>query len=68
MRKASKTFPVGQAVEFIGNKRKADIVEVLKDINKVHWKGDKPFYIKIKFRDTEQCVLCHSSSLRKVKE
>jgi len=66
VKKASKNLPDGQLVEFIGNKRKATVIEVVKDINKVHWKGEKPFYIKIKFHDNDQCVLCHSSSLRKV--
>jgi hypothetical protein len=66
--KAIKVFSPGDKVMFIGLKRKAEVLEILLDINRVSWKGEKPFFIKIKFEDNDQVVLSHSSSLKRVKK
>ena len=62
-KRAINIFKPGVRVLFGGN-RPAHVVEVVLDIKSVNWKGIKPFFIKIKFEDTGDIGLAHSSSLR----
>lgn len=63
--KAAKDFPVGCTVVFGGSGRKAEVLAVHTEMENVHWKKLKPFFIRIKFLDNDQVVLCHGSSLRR---
>jgi hypothetical protein len=47
-----------------GGQREAQVVEVVLDIDKISWKGHKPFFIKVKFYDNGQLALVHTSSLK----
>jgi hypothetical protein len=65
--KATKLFPVGSKVVWVGSKREGEVLAVHTEMSKVHWKKEKPFFIRIKFLDNEQIVLTHSSSIRRKK-
>jgi hypothetical protein len=56
-------FKPGTHVVF-GGQREAQVVEVVLDIDKISWKGHKPFFIKVKFYDNGQLALVHTSSLK----
>jgi len=65
--KATKLFPVGSKIVWVGSKREGEVLAVHTEMSKVHWKKEKPFFIRIKFLDNEQIVLTHSSSIRRKK-
>ena len=50
-----------------GGQREAVVVEVVLDMERISWKGHKPFFIKVKFDDNGQLALVHASSLKVMK-
>lgn len=67
VKKATHLYKVGDLFSWRGSKRKGTILEIVAEPTRVHWKGEKPFFIKLKFDDNGQTVLAHASSIKKVK-
>lgn len=68
LQKAQKVFPLGCTVKFKGTNREATVISYRSTITDSVWKGQKPFFIQIKFHDdlNPTVVLVHSSSLNRV--
>lgn len=68
LQKAQKVFPLGCTVKFKGTNREATVLGYRSTITESVWKGQKPFFIQIKFHDDlkPDVVLVHSSSLTRV--
>lgn len=64
-KKATHIYKEGDTVIFKGSKRLATIVGFVLDPDVVHWKGHKPFFIKLKFHDDGMIVATHGASIRK---
>jgi len=64
-KKATHIYKEGDTVVFKGSKRLATIVGFVLDPEVVHWKGLKPFFIKLKFHDDGMVVATHGASIRK---
>ena len=68
-KKCARRMGTGTRVAFNSSPvREAVVVKLYTNLDDpIHWKGDKPFFIRIKFDDNGQEVLTHSSSLRVIK-
>ena len=55
--KAFKVFPVGSTVKFKGTNREGTVIAIRTTMEDVSFKGEKPFFINIRFHDDlpEQC-------------
>jgi len=66
--KAFKVFPPGCSVRFKGSKREGTVMGIRVKVDDCSWKGQKPFFINVKFHDDQPVnnVLAHSSSLERI--
>lgn len=69
LQKAQRTFPLGATVRAKGSKREGTVMSYRTTVDTAAWKGQKPFFIFIKFHDDrpQNTVLAHSSSIMKVR-